>query len=205
MHLKTITGPTVEPLTVAEARAHCYAPDGVEEDALLSGLITTMREVGEQKTGRAWVPVTLELIAAGFPRGCGPNARLALPRPPLQSVTSVVYYALDGVQQTMDVADYIADTDAIVGGVYPAGGNEWPETTKDRHDAVRVRFVAGYPTTGSPEEATTPQSLCDWMKVRVATAYEHREAVTAVSRELAEMPHPYVDGLLDRFKVWESF
>ena len=102
MALKLITAPTVEPVTLAEAKLQCRE-DGNENDARITGMISGARHLAEQKTGRAMAPQTWELSADCFP------AEFTLPMPPVVAVTSVKYTDEAGAEQTIDPANYKVD------------------------------------------------------------------------------------------------
>ncbi len=49
-----------------------------------------------------------------------------------------------------------------------------------------------------------PEGITAWMKVRIGTLYENREEVALLNRGKVELL-PYVDNLLDPFRVVEYF
>ena len=186
--LKLVTAPTVEPVTLSEVKAQAVIGHDLD-DALLSVMISAAREHGESLTGRSWAPKTLEVVIDRFPA-----SGIDLPASPVTAVTSIKYLDADGVEQTMPDTDYYVDTDSLVGRVVPK--DAWPETA-DRLNAVRVRYTAGF-AAGS-----IPPALKQWLLIRVATLYEHREALTMVSnnRLVLPMDRSFVDGLLDPYTV----
>lgn len=185
--LKLVTAPTVEPITLSEVKAQAVIGHDLD-DALLSVMISAAREHGESLTGRSWAPKTLEVVLDSFPSGA-----IELPASPVTAVTSVKYLDADGVEQTMSDTDYTVDTDSLIGRVV---ADEWPETA-DKINAVRVRYTAGW------SFADFPPVLKQWLIIRVATLYEHREALTMVSngRLVLPMDRSFVDGLLDHYTV----
>lgn len=186
--LKLVTAPTVEPVTLSEVKAHCVIGHD-EDDALLSIMVSAAREHGESLTGRSWAPKTLEVVLDRFP-----VSGIDLPASPVTAVTSIKYLDADGVEQTMPDTDYYVDMDSLVGRVIPK--DAWPETA-DRLNAVRVRYEAGFPA------GSIPSALKQWLLIRVATLYEHREALSMVSnnRLVLPMDRSFVDGLLDPYTV----
>lgn len=211
MPLKLITAPASEPITLAEAKAQCsVSADFTSDDALLSAMIAAARGHAEHLTGRALVTQTWELVLDEFPRidvsrlGHGReyvSGAIELPRAPLQSVESVKYIDPDGVEQTMDPAAYRVDTDSLVGRVYPVAA--WPDTATDRHDSVRIRYVAGWPMSEDAEPVWTgPKEIAQWMLIRVASLYAQRESFV-VGTIKYDMGRDFVDGLLDRWVVPE--
>jgi hypothetical protein len=68
MSLTIITAPTVEPVTVAEAKEHLNIAAGVTaDDSLLASYIKAARRHGENITRRAFVSTTFELVLDEFP------------------------------------------------------------------------------------------------------------------------------------------
>lgn len=192
MALKLITAPTTYPVTLAEAKAHLRV-DSTDEDTLITAMITAATETAEQITGRAIMTQTWELTLDGFP------SEFELTRVPVASVTSVKYLDMDGVQQTLSNALYLVRTadDFGFAKVAPAYNTEWP-LAQDSFDSVAVRFVAGYANA-----AAVPESIKAWVKLTVSAMYENREAEAYSSRAVSTtVKMSFVDGLLDRYKVW---
>lgn len=186
--LRLVTAPTTEPITLAEVKAHCVIGHD-EDDLLLAIMISAAREHGESITGRSWAEKTLEVVLDRFPVGT-----ISLPATPISSVSSIEYVDANGAEQTLPESEYHVDTESMIGRVVPK--DAWPETA-DQPNAVRVQYSAGW----TPEEF--PQSLRQWMLIRVATLYEHRESMTMVSNNRMVLPidRSFVDGLLDQFVV----
>jgi uncharacterized phiE125 gp8 family phage protein len=186
MTLRLITPPAAEPVTLAEARLHLRA-DSTDEDTLITSLITAAREECEQKIERSLMTQTWELTQDAFSRV------VVLPRPPIVSITSIKYIDAAGALQTLAPSAYVLDPDSEPGRVVPAFGTSWP-ATQCIVNAVKVRYTAGYADAGS-----IPASIKDWIKVRINTLFEHREQLIA---GLTVAQTPFVDGLLDRYRVW---
>ena len=182
--LKLITAPTVEPVTLSEVKAHCVIGHD-DDNALLSVMVSAARELGESLTGRSWAEKTLELVLDGFPG----TSTIELPMSPVNAVASVKYLDADGVEQTMPSADYVVDIDSLVGRLV---AEEWPET-KETVNAVRIRYTAGW------SAANVPVAIKHWLMIRVATMYEHREAISMTNSN--QLPRTFIDGLLDPYTV----
>lgn len=195
MSLTLITPPTVEPVTLAEAKLHLRVETGVtDDDDLITALIVAAREAAEHITGRALITQTLERVLDAFP-----PAELELGRGPVQSVTSISYTDTAGDAQTVNLADVTldADTNMRVGFVLPSAAlGSWP-STYPAANVVRVRFVAGYGDAGSD----VPAGLRAWIKLRVHTLYQQRSEIAA-GVSIAAMPDRYTDRLLDPYRVW---
>ena len=98
-----------------------------------------------------------------------------MPKPPLQSVTSIKHFDNDGVEQTIPSTDYIVDTASIQGRITPTNDKFWP-ITETRINAVTVRFVAGFGSLTTD----IPQSISVAILQLVSDMYEHREAESEI-------------------------
>lgn len=155
--------PASEPVTLAEAKAHCRV-DTDTENTLITALITAARETAEAETGRQLISATWTLKLDEFPEddGC-----IELRHPPLSSVTSIVYLDADGASQTLSASAYQVDTAGTFGRIVLAPGETWPTTEADRINAVTITFVAGY--------TTVPETLKLAIKLMVGHWFENRE------------------------------
>lgn len=191
MPLKLITGPTVEPVSVAEAKAHLRVEHS-DDDALIGALITAARQSAEHELGRALITQTHELVLDAFP-----VAEIDLQLPDVQSITSVKYIAADtATEVTLASTDYSLDADSTPCWLLPAYTvGDWPATL-DTTNAVRIRFVAGFGAAGTD----VPAAIRQWILLGIGTMYAQREAV-AVGSALAELPRGYVGALLDPWRV----
>jgi uncharacterized phiE125 gp8 family phage protein len=137
MPTSLITAPLEHPVTLAEARQHLRVTS-TAEDALILSLIYAAVEHAETFTARALITQTWELSLDAF-RG----SEIELPKPKLQSVTSVKYIDLDGAEQTVPAADYQVDTISEPGRIKLVPTASWP-SVKEQLNAITIRFVAGY-------------------------------------------------------------
>jgi hypothetical protein len=94
----------------------------------------------------------------------------------------------------MPASDYVLDAACEPARLTPAFGKTWPSTLPQM-GAVSVTFDAGYGTASA-----VPEGLKSWIKLRVGSLYGHREEMSVLSRGRID-PLPFVDGLLDGFKV----
>ena len=191
MGLRLYTAPTVEPVTLAQAKLWLKVETGdTTDDTLITGLISAVRQMLEQKTGRALLGQTWQLTLDAFPDA------IELTRVPVLSVTHLKFKDAAGVQQTLAPEDYTVDTERDDGWAYivPAYGKAWPETIADIN-AVEVRWQAGYHAT---DPAKVPEALQTWLQLMLGAAYENREAVEQ-GAEIRTMP--FVDRLLDRYTL----
>jgi uncharacterized phiE125 gp8 family phage protein len=137
MPTKLIAAPLEHPVTLAEARQHLRVTT-TAEDALILALIYAAVEHAETFTSRALITQTWELSIDTFS-----GSAIELPKPKLQSVTSVKYIDLDGATQTVPAADYQVDALTEPGRIKLVPTASWP-SVKEQLNAVTIRFVAGY-------------------------------------------------------------
>lgn len=166
-NLTLAAGPVNEPLTVMEIREHLRI-DSWFEDAVLLSFRHAARHYAEDILGRALITQSWTLKLDAFP----PVIRL--PRPPLQSVTSVAYTDTNGDPQTLNPSLYSVHTGDEPGFIVPAFGESWP-ATRNHPNVVTVTFVAGY----GDDATDIPESIRAGLKLFIAHLYEFREPVIA--------------------------
>ena len=203
MPLQLVTPPAQEPVSLAEAKQHLRV-DGGDDDLLIGSLITAARQAAETKTGRQLITARWKLVIDAFPgplmqsvSGSSfslPGHAILLAKCPVQSVVSIEYLDMNGTTQVMPASDYVLDAACEPARLTPAFGKTWPPTLPQM-GAVSVTFDAGYGTASA-----VPEGLKSWIKLRVGSLYGHREEMSVLSRGRID-PLPFVDGLLDGFKV----
>lgn len=130
------TGPTAEPISLVEAKAHCRI-DGSDEDTLITALIAAARGYAEGVTNR--LMMTQAMRATFEQLG---EMRL---KAPLRKVTGITYLDEAGAAQTLSPSSYVVEYDEIPGCIEQAYLATWP-VTYDHPQAVTVDFIAGYAT-----------------------------------------------------------
>jgi len=187
MGLKQTSAPSVEPVTTAEAKSHLRV-DISDDDTLIAELIKAARQLAEAFTRRQFITATYELKTNELAE------IIALPRPPLQSVTSIKYVDTSGDTQTASSSLYGVDTHAEPGRIILAHGQTWP-TVRDEENAVTITYKAGYGDAGSD----VPEALKAAIKLIVGDLYEHREART----EMRVEDNPTAARLLWAYRILE--
>lgn len=193
MSLKLISAPGEEPVSLADARAHCRLIADEIGDDLLGMYITAARELCESVIGRALVTQTWEQTLDDFPSGDKSDIKLL--KLPVQSVSSVEYVDADGAEQGLAVDQYATDLQDAEAWILPADGLTWP-ATDDVINAVTVTFVAGY-----GDAAAVPKQLKVWILATVAMFATQREAVDMTGR-VGALPERLIDRMLDAFRVY---
>jgi uncharacterized phiE125 gp8 family phage protein len=166
LNLRVITAPAQELVSIETMKSHLRV-DGTEEDPLIQSYIHSACELGEGLARRAFLTQTLELVIDTFPA----DGILKLPRPPLQSVTSVKYMDVNGNEYTW--TDYAVDARSEPGVVI---FRSIPADALLESGAVAVRFVAGYGLAA----VTVPAMFTQGVMLSVAHWYENREGAIEI-------------------------
>jgi uncharacterized phiE125 gp8 family phage protein len=192
------TGPAVEPVTVADAKAHLRV-DTSEDDAYIQNLVTSAREWCEQYLDRTLVNTQWVMRFDSFP----PDGThdIELPRPPMATAGTTTAVALtftyeNGTTATYSTASYRVDRNSTPGAVKTLYGQTWPPHLMD-DNAVSVTWWAGYGAAGS----SVPAAIRHAILMIVGILYEKRAA--AESGSLNEVPFG-VKSLLDSQR-WGSY
>jgi len=204
MPMQLITPPAGEPVSLQEAKAHLRV-DFDDDDGLIQALIAAARQAAETITNRQLMSARWKLVMDSFPgpslMGVPAGQSFSLPghailihKSPVLNVVSINYLDMAGVLQSMPASNYTVDAACEPARITPVFGQIWP-IALPQIGAVSVTFDAGYGTA-----ASVPEGIKSWIKLRVGSLYAHREEVAALSRGRIE-PLPFVDGLLDPFKV----
>jgi uncharacterized phiE125 gp8 family phage protein len=173
-----VTAPAEEPVSLAEAKVQLRV-DHSEEDAFILSKISAARRFCEDASQRAFVTQTLRMWADEFPAASAPQ--LYLPRPKVQSVTSIKYVDEAGTLQTLDSSLYDVDAISEPAYVVPAFGKSWP-VARAKVNAIQVEFVAGWGAASAVDERAKQAIM-----MLVAHWYQHREAAADVSIKEVEM------------------
>lgn len=178
MGLTLTTAPAAEPVSTAEAKTHMRVSTSAD-DTYIDTLIKAARMDSENFQHRQLITATYTLTIDRFPTA----DYIDLPRPPLQSVTSVKYYDNAGTQQTFSSSYYTVDISTAPGRIYVDRDTGWPSDVDDRRNAVEIIYVAGYGNAGTD----VPQTTLHAIKIKAAHWYEHREPII-VGAPVASVP-----------------
>ncbi len=166
MPLTLVTAPAVLPIGLQESKDHLNV-DHADHDALIDALIGAAVEQAEGFLGRALITQTWDWKLDRFDAA----ALEAVPKAPLQSVTSITYTDTAGAGQTWDAAKYRVDTDSQPGRITPAYGESFPSTRAETN-AVTARLVAGY----GAGVGAVPFQIKAAILIMVADLYLNRES-----------------------------
>ena len=163
--LKTLTQPAVEPVTLAEAKAHCRV-DTSTDDAYIGSLIEAAREWCEAYCDETFVHKRYRMTLDSFP------TEIELPRPPMATsgtVTAVVVtYTLENQSTAvLSTAEYRVDRDAVPEPrgfdvvIDVVGGAGWQQRLVLRQAAGsqrQRRSCRSWPPRGPRSRASSPRT-----------------------------------------------
>ena len=162
MNAIALAGPAVEPVTLADAKAHLRL-DTTDEDDLVEALILAARVTVERTTRLGLVEQTWRVRLADWPA----DRRVALPVAPVGEVASVRVRSAAGIETIVAPASYALDGAfdapilrigrAVAGPDGPPGG-------------IEIDLVVGY----GPDGAAVPAPLRLAVRRLVAQWFEHR-------------------------------
>jgi phage conserved hypothetical protein, phiE125 gp8 family len=186
--MKVIVEPKLEPVSLAEVKAQIgIQSTDTDSDALITRRIVEARKWAENYTGRALIEQTREERWDCFvdEHEC----------PSALTVVSVKYIDTDGVEQTLDAAQYVLDTYPFIPHVRKAYDVTWPSVRYERN-AVRIQYTAGYGPLATSVEPLIREAIIllvgHWMNFQAAA-----ESGISMSRV------PYaVRDLLDPYRLY---
>lgn len=168
-----VTPPSVEPVSVAEARLHSRITQ-TDEDSLVAIWISAARRYCEQYLQRALCP---HIYRADLP---GWFDFIDLPYKPIAEIRSVNYYDTSSPSVLTALFDSTSSPlvttevfDVIQGNIVRNTGQTFPDVYP-RLDAVQITYQAGY---GSSPITAIPQSIKQAMLLLIGDCAVNREAV----------------------------
>lgn len=176
--------PAVEPVTLAEAKAHCKI-DASDEDAYITALITAAREMVCTLTGRSLINETWTATLDAWPAvdalhdwwdGVreGPISQLAasyveLTKAPNVAITSVNLLDEDNAATLWAATGYYLVDNHGYGRLTLRRGQVWPIPLRDA-GAIVITFTAGYGASA----ASVPFALKHAIMLLVSHWFENR-------------------------------
>lgn len=188
MGLVLKTSPTADPVTLLEAKAHLNVLSDIDDD-LITFLISVATEQAEEITNRQLMRATYEMTMDILPD------RFEIKKPPLHAVDKIEYIP-DGLSSyvLLDPSMYMVDTTVEPGVVIRRNDATYPAISW-MVNAVRVTFTAGY-----ADAASVPKSIKQWMLIRIATLFVHREEIV-IGVSVAPIKNDYNDYLISKYRV----
>lgn len=167
MPLILTAGPSAEPISLEEAKAHCRV-DGDAEDTLIASLVLAARLHIERCLDVALISQSWSLYLDQWPER-GP---VELPLAPLLSINAVRLYGPTGSSMTLDPSLFDVDAYSRRPRLSRREGQSWPLPGRCVN-GIEIAFTAGY----GPDPEDVPMPLRLAIKMLVAHWHEAREPV----------------------------
>jgi uncharacterized phiE125 gp8 family phage protein len=188
-----ITKPVSEPVTVAEAKAHCRVTHA-DDDAWFPHIISTAREVAEARCSRSIGRSVWQLTLDEFP------SAIPLPNPRVLSITTLKYRDPAGVLTTLDPSGYTIDNGSwFQNWVYPSSTSSWPDTWVHPNGVI-VTYEAGF------LDEQVPSDIRQWMLLAIGAWYDVRAGMdlSPLPMQAYELPPTFFSALLEPWMVTEA-
>lgn len=171
-HVVVVTPPAVSAVLLSSVKT-ALRIDHSEEDTLLVDFIRAAADYCEGRLNQALITQTRMLMLPKW----GTSGTIDMPYPPLQSVESVEYYD-DDVLREWDAANYVVDTAASPGRIWPANSGTYP-SHDSRPDAIQITFECGY----GDDYTSIPALIRIAIQKIVHDLYEDRSCGLEVKRD----------------------
>lgn len=182
----SLVTPTTElAVSVMEAKKQVeLALFDTAHDDHLQRLIGTATTFLQGRTGRQFCQATCDFLYDAFPPGSEP---LWVPKPPLQSITSISYRDAAGTLTTLAITDYLVDIAREPGRISlkALGTQSWPVTWQ-QGAAVTVRAVCG---------AASAAAVSDEIKGALLFLVDHAFNDRSGDGRLGDFLTALIDGL----------
>lgn len=193
--LIVITPPTIEPVSLEEAKRQLRLGDEVD-DAHVDSLVSAARRLIEQVCSRALVETVVEMQVAGF---CD-ELRLAGGHLAATPGLTVKYLDAEENEQTLAPSRYrVIPRGEQMGLLIVAPGGDWPETAA-RPDAVRIRYTVGWRVVDENNNAV-PEDVRMAVKMLLSMFYENRTA--DLNDPAVVTTNSAFDSLVNGYRFWE--
>lgn len=168
-HVMT-SAPTIEPITLGEAKAHMRV-DSDRDDALINALITTSRLQIEDTLELALIHQTWSFVMDCWPD----TAHVELPIAPAATLLAVRTYDGDDVMTPIPLVNFHLDTLSRVPRVTRKGIFAIPAGMRPAN-GIEISYRAGFSATADG----VPEALRQALRLLVAFWYDHREPLEAM-------------------------
>ncbi len=180
------SGPAVEPVSLAEAKAHLRLETSAD-DALVMSLIITSRLHIEAALGLALTSQEWTLVLDAWPA----TGVVIIPIRPVSGLSAVRVRAADGSPVVVDPGTYVLDGAGVPPRLVSVSG-AWPNPQRVAA-GIEIDFTAGFGATA----ASVPDPIRHALKLLVAHWYEHRDPIeigdpgTAIPAAVSDLLKPY--------------
>ena len=173
MSLVLTSGPSVEPITLAEAKAHLRV-EQTAEDALIGSLIITSRLHIETALGLALITQGWSYFIDRWPK----SRDIILPLRPVQAINAIRIYADDTTYVTLPAGTFALDGAGLPARVVRTA-SATPSNPARASGGIEFALTAGFGATPAAVPAPIRQALL----LLVAHWFEHRDPIEIGSAE----------------------
>jgi len=196
MPLELITDAVQEPVTYQQVLEHLRINSYDSEideasTAYIETLIRAVRDYTEAFLDRALITQTWKYYLDAFPS----ENYIEMPKPPLQSISSITIITDAGVTAPTDSIYYLVDTVSSRGRLILTTASSWPTCLLCPKNPIAIQFVCGY----GDDPSDVPMQIIQAILIQVAELYENREPV--IQGQPLQNLHT-VERLLWPKKVW---
>lgn len=187
MSLVMMSGPALEPVSLAEAKAHLRV-DGTAEDALIQSLAITSRLHIEAALGLALITQSWSYCLDRWPKA----GRLQLPLRPVSAVSQIRIWEAEGGSESLSPSAFFLDGYGAPPRLVATESSVLREPGRSIN-GIEIVFTAGF----GPTPDTVPATIRHALLLLIAHWYENREpieigaGVNAVPAMVSELLAPY--------------
>lgn len=187
-----VTAPAADVVTLAELKAHVRV-DHDEDDAHLGACLAAAVARVDGWAGVLRRCLITQTWAESFRYFYA--RRIWLRLAPVQSISSITYFDLDGVERTVDAGDYRLQRRGGEAYVELDDDASWPSVDA-RDDACTISYSAGY----GAASADVPSPIKSAVLLMAADLYEQRES-HVIGASVSRLTGPAtVDALLGSYR-----
>ena len=182
--LEIVDAPAVTPITLAEVKTQLRVEHS-DDDVMIHRLIAVAVAYTDVRGALGQAMITQKWAQW---MGPNPQQKVALVLGPVQSVTAIKYYDVDGALQTDTLTNYQTFGTDFTSTVGPKDGFSWP-ATQNRSDAIRIEYEIGF----GDAIADVPQSIRHALMLLVGHWYDNREQ--SQTDKLQDIPYGFEELL----------
>lgn len=180
--IKITTQPTIEPISIEEAKEHLRLDDDIDDIPVLT-YVKAARLWAEKYTGRSFITRTIQQFVDSSASTLDPlyegmrtgilskpySNYIELAASPAITVTSINYYNDSDTQSTWATSNYYVDNVSDLGRIYLRDTGTFP-TDLRAANGLEINYTAGYGSARSDVPSDIKLAMLQYMTF----AYEHR-------------------------------